>query len=85
MRKVIWSITALLYASLVAYSYSLDMDTLLFYLTIPWSGIVTIFGMLLIHMFPYDLNDYSLVGAVINFGIIVAAAIKNTVINKHLE
>jgi hypothetical protein len=85
MRKVIWSIAALLYAGLVAISYILKIDLLLFFLTVPWSGIVTIFGMLLIHMFPYDLNEYSLVGAAINFVIIARAAIKNTVVNKHLE
>ena len=77
MRKVIWSTVALLYAALVTVSYVLQINLLLFFLTIPWSCIVSFFAMLLVHMFSYQLNDYLLVGAVINFGLIVRAAIED--------
>jgi hypothetical protein len=54
------------YIGLIAGSYLYEVDSALFFLTLPWSGLVAIFGMMLIHMFSSDLNSYLLAGAAIN-------------------
>lgn len=85
MKQTIWISATLIYAVLITVSYLLEIDFILLVLTFPWSPIITMFSMLLIHILSYSLNSYLLVGGLVNFILLVRATIKSFVTNEHLE
>jgi hypothetical protein len=74
-KRGIWAVIALIYFASALTAYFLQIDFILFFLTIPWSLIITMLGMLLIHMFSYDLSSYFLVGALLNVLILIKIAV----------
>lgn len=66
VRKAGWPILIVIYAVLVYLTYKYQMSEGLFFLTIPWSCVVAIFGMLIIHVSTIGMDDYMLMGGVVN-------------------
>ncbi len=54
------------YASLVFLTYTAGLSDAFYFLTLPWSGVITIFGMLIIHTSSYGIDDFMLMGGVVN-------------------
>ena len=74
-KRSIWGIVALIYFVSILIAYFFKINFLLFSLAVPWSFIITILGMLLIHMFSYDLNSYMFVGALLNVVILLKVTV----------
>lgn len=65
-KRSIWIAIIVIYIACVCAAYALNVDLLLFALTLPFSTVISFFSPLLIHMSSIDLNNYLLFGAVVN-------------------
>ena len=79
VRHIFVSIFAVLYAGTVLGAFILKVDFLLFFLTVPWSVLVSFLSPLLGHMFGAGSLDASLlVGALLNLAIFMRLTIRSS-------
>jgi putative Mn2+ efflux pump MntP len=67
MKKKYYIVIGIVYLAVVALAFFLKLEPLLFFLSIPWSIILTFFGFLLIHMFEnFQFTYGEVLGALLN-------------------
>lgn len=70
MKKNIGIIAGIAYLIIAVSAFFLNLETLLFFLSIPWSVIITFFGFLLIHMFDsFKFSNLEILGVLLNASI----------------
>jgi hypothetical protein len=85
VRVVIISLLAVLYGSAVITSFYLKIVSLLFFLALPWSVIVTILSFFLVHMFGDVLDYWLLSGTILNLVIFLWLFLFKPLLDKSFE
>lgn len=66
-KKNLYIVAAVVYFVVVGVAFFLGLETLLFFISVPWSMVITFFGFLLIHMFSHFSFLYAdVAGAMLN-------------------
>jgi len=85
LRSTIWLVVATGYLILLSGSYLGNIDSLLFFSTIPWSLVIALFAWPLVHMSSYSLNSYLLIGGLINLALLIKVGFFGGRHNKHFD
>lgn len=81
-RTIVLSIIALIYALTVSVSYWLDFDSVLFFITLPWSIVATFMMAATMHTYSGNPDNWLLLGGILNLVLFLWLCLFKPMLNK---